>query len=73
MTYLPFFQLILLCLVLLDQVIKDLLQSLGVCLEGGNDILDGPLHQHTVDHAKAFATARKGFQRVKDKPVQIER
>lgn len=69
MTYLPLLQLILLCLVLLDQVVQDLLQPLSVCLEGGNDILDGPLYQHAVDHAEAFAVARKGLQGVKDKPV----
>src|SRR4051794_21520577 len=61
-TYLPLFELVLLGLVLLDQVVENFLEALGVGLEGGDDILDCALHQHAVDHAEALAIPGKGLQ-----------
>lgn len=67
-TYLPFFQVVLLGLVLFDQIVEDLLQPLGVGLEGGLHILDGPLYQDAVDHAEALAVARERLQSLEDEP-----
>ena len=65
--YLPLLELVLLGLVLLDQVIQDLLQPLGIRPQGGHDILDGPLHQDAIYHAEALAVAGKGVQGLKNK------
>lgn len=65
--YLPLVQLVLLGLVLLDQVVKDLLQPVRICPQGGDDILDGPLHQNAIDHAEALAITRQRFQGFKNK------
>lgn len=69
LAYLPLLQVVLLGLVLLDQVVEHLLQPLGVRLEGGDDILDGALHQHAVDQAEALAVARERLQCFENEPV----
>lgn len=69
LAYLPLLQVVLLGLVLLDQVVEHLLQSLGIRLEGGDDILDGALHQHAVDQAEALAVARERLQCFENEPV----
>ena len=67
--YLPLLQVVLLGLVLLDQVVEHLLQPLCIRLEGGDDILDGALHQDTVDHAEALAVAGQRLQGFENEPV----
>lgn len=52
--YLPGVQLILLCLILFQHVLDDLLQPVGVGLEGREDVLDGALNKNAIHHAKAF-------------------
>jgi hypothetical protein len=65
--YLPFVKLVLLGFVLLDEVVQDLLQPLGVRPESGDDILDGPLRQDAINHAEALAVTRKGIQGFENK------
>jgi hypothetical protein len=58
-SYLPIFKLVLLELVLLNQIIQNLLQPLGVGSEGGDHLLDRPLYQDAVDHPEALAISGK--------------
>lgn len=56
-TYLPLLHIILLCLILLRQLLEDLVHVVRVGLELRQDVADGALDQHAVDHAEAFAVA----------------
>lgn len=59
-TYLPLLHLILLRLILLDQFLERLLQSIRIRLQNGHDFLDRPLGEDAVDHAEAFAIIGEG-------------
>lgn len=56
-TYLPLFHIILLGLILLRQLIEDFIHVVRVGFELRQDVADGALDQHAVDHAEALAVA----------------
>ena len=67
--YLPLLEFVLLSVVLLDEIIQDLLQSFRIGLDGGDHILDRPLHKDAVDQAEALSIPREGFQGLKNQPI----
>jgi hypothetical protein len=69
LAYLPLLQVVLFGPVLLDQVVEHLLQPLGIRLEGGDDILDGALHQHAVNQTEALAVAGERLQSFENESV----
>lgn len=70
-TYLPLLQFVLLCLVLLDEIVEHLLQTLGIRRKGGYHILNGSLHQDPVNHAEALAIFREGAQSFKNESAGL--
>jgi hypothetical protein len=63
---LPLVHLILLALVLFDQFIENLLQSIRIGLERRENVLDCPLNQDTVDQSKAFSILWERLQGLGD-------
>lgn len=56
-TYLPLLHIVLLSLILLRQLLEDLVHVVRVGFELRQDVADGALDQHAVDHAEALAVA----------------
>lgn len=65
-TYLPLLHVILLGLVLLRQLDEDFVHVVRVRLQLRKHVADGPLDQHAVDHAEAFAVGGERSEGVED-------
>lgn len=63
---LPVIHLRLFGLVLLHHLIKNLLQAIGIRLEGGYDIANCTLDENAVNEAEAFAVCCEGFEGLDD-------
>ena len=66
LTHLPLVQFVRLGFELLDEVLQNLAQSVGIRLERRHDMLDGPLDEDPVGQAKALAVGVQFLQRLKD-------
>jgi hypothetical protein len=55
---LPFVHLILLALVLFHQLIEELLKTIRVCLQSGQNLFDSSLDENTIDETETFSILR---------------
>jgi len=71
MANLPLLHLLLLPLVLLNQILQHLAQTLRVRLECWHYVLNSTLDEHAINHAEAFAVAGKRSQGFEDEPGRL--
>lgn len=67
-THLPTFHLVLLGPILLDKVVEDLLEPVGVGLELWKHFPDCALNKHSIDHSEAFSLTRQWCECLENKP-----
>lgn len=68
MTRLPLLHIVLFTPVLLDEILQHFLQAVGICLQSRQNIADGSLDEHPIDHPETLTISGQWSQRLQHEP-----